>query len=195
MAQKFTKEINGIKIDPLIFTFKFSCKCGGECCHYGVYTDKKESELILSLKDKLFPLMDETQSKDTSTWFEEPEEDEDFDSGIAVGTEVINEKCNFLDKNGLCVLQKLAMNEGAYKWKYKPLYCILFPLVIYEGALTIDDEHIDRLKTCNKNPVAETSIYEACREELIHLFGERAFSELDEYRKEFLDSQDSKEVA
>jgi hypothetical protein len=173
MAQKFTKEINGIKIDPLIFTFKFSCKCGGECCHYGVYTDKKESELILSLKDKLFPLMDETQSKDTSTWFEEPEEDEDFDSGIAVGTEVINEKCNFLDKNGLCVL----------------------PLVIYEGALTIDDEHIDRLKTCNKNPVAETSIYEACREELIHLFGERAFSELDEYRKEFLDSQDSKEVA
>lgn len=195
MAQKFTKEINGIKIDPQIFTFKFNCKCGGECCHYGVYTDQKESELILGLKDKLLPLMDETQSKDTSTWFEEPEEDEDFDSGIAVGTEVINGKCNFLDKDGLCVLQKLAMNEGAYKWKYKPLYCILFPLVIYEGALTIDDEHIDRLKTCNKNPVEPTSIFEACREELIHYFGERGFTELDEYGKEYLDSQDSKEVA
>jgi Fe-S-cluster containining protein len=139
--------------------------------------------------------MDETQSKDTSTWFEEPEEDEDFDSGIAVGTEVINEKCNFLDKNGLCVLQKLAMNEGAYKWKYKPLYCILFPLVIYEGALTIDDDHMNRLKTCNKNPIVETSIFEACREELIHFFGERGFAELDDYRKEYLDSQDSKEVA
>ncbi|HKJ80374.1 MAG TPA: DUF3109 family protein, partial [Ignavibacteriaceae bacterium] len=95
----------------------------------------------------------------------------------------------------LCVLQKLAMNEGAYKWKYKPLYCILFPLVIYEGALTIDDEHIDRLKTCNKNPMDETSIYEACKEELVHLFGERGFAELDEYSKELLDSKDSKDVA
>ena len=195
MEQKFTKEIDGIMIDPQIFTFKFSCKCGGECCHYGVYTDKKESELIYSLKDKLLPLMDETQSKDPSTWFEEDEEDEDFESGIAVGTEVINGKCTFLDKNGLCVLQKLAMQEGAYKWKYKPLYCILFPLVIYEGALTIDDEHIDRLKTCNRNPVADTSIFDACREELIHLFGEKSFAELEEYKKEYLDSQDSKEVA
>ncbi len=47
---KFTKEINGVYIDPQIFTFKFSCKCGGECCNYGVYTDLKEHEYILSIK-------------------------------------------------------------------------------------------------------------------------------------------------
>ncbi len=195
MSEKFTKEINGIKIDPKIFTFKFNCKCSGECCNYGVYTDLKESENILNIKDKIIPLLDESQSKDVSKWFEPQEEDEDFDSGVAVGTEVINGKCTFLDKNGLCTLQKLAIMENEYQWKYKPIYCVLFPLTIYEGALTIDDEHIDRLKTCNKNPMPETSIYDACREELIHFFGEKNFKELEEYKKEFFDSQNSKEVA
>lgn len=184
---KFTKEINGIFIDPQIFTFKFACKCAGECCNYGVYTDLKEHEMILGIKDKIIPLLDETQSKDIEDWFEEPEEDEDFESGIAVGTELVNDKCSFLDKNGLCTLQKLALMEGEYKWKYKPIYCVLFPLTIFEGALTIDDEHIDRLKTCNVNPVIETSIYDACKEELLHFFGEENFAELENYKNEYLE--------
>ena len=184
---KFTKEINGIFIDPQIFTFKFACKCAGECCNYGVYTDLKEHEMILGIKDKIIPLLDETQSKDIEDWFEEPEEDEDFESGIAVGTELVNDKCSFLDKNGLCTLQKLALMEGEYKWKYKPIYCVLFPLTIFEGSLTIDDEHIDRLKTCNVNPVIETSIYDACKEELLHFFGDENFAELENYKNEYLE--------
>ena len=194
MAEKFTKEINGIKIDPAIFTFSFNCDCSGECCHYGVYLDLKESQDILKIKDKVIELMDETQCKDTKKWFEPAEEDEDFDSGVAVGTEVINGKCTFLDKDGLCILQKLALNEGAYKWKYKPLYCILFPLVIFEGALTIDDEHIERLKSCNINPGTETSIFEHCREELSHFFSEDDFKELEEYRTEYLTEIQTKEI-
>ena len=195
MAQKFTKEINGLKIDPQIFTFSFSCRCNGECCYYGVYTDLKEHDMILSIKDKIKSIMDESQTKDISKWFEPQEEDEDFESGVAVGTELYNNKCAFLDKDGLCTLQKLANNEGVHKWKYKPMYCILFPLTIFEGALTIDDDHINRLKTCNKFPSMNTTIFEACREELKYFFGEEGFGELDEYRKEYLDSEDSREVA
>ena len=130
--------------------------------------------------------MDETQSKNIDEWFEEPEEDEDFESGVAVGTELINDKCTFLDKNGLCTLQKLAMIEGEHKWKYKPIYCVLFPLTIFEGALTIDDEHIDRLKSCSKDPIKETTIYDACKEELIHFFGPEKFIELENYKNEYL---------
>lgn len=183
---KFKKEINGIFIDPIIFTFKFGCKCNGECCNYGVFTDSKEAEGIISIRDKVIPLMDETQSKDYRTWFEPPEEDEDFESGVAVGTEIINGKCSFLDKNGLCTLQKLAILEGKHQWEYKPLYCILFPLVIFEGAMTIDDEHIERLKYCNKSDVNDLTIYESCRDELRHFFGEEAFMELESYREEYL---------
>lgn len=180
------KYINGIKIDPKIFTFKFGCKCNGECCHYGVYVDLKECEHILSIKDKIIPLMDETQSKNISEWFEPAEEDDDFESGIAVGTEIINNKCTFLDKNGLCVLQRLAILEGEHKWKYKPFYCILFPLTIYQNTLTIDDEHIDRLNYCNKFPVCDISIFEACKEEIHYLLGDEGFQELLEYKDQVL---------
>ncbi|MFO7446295.1 MAG: DUF3109 family protein [Ignavibacteriaceae bacterium] len=193
MSEPFTKIINGIKIDPAIFTFKFSCKCGGECCNYGVYTDLKEHELILSIQDKIIPLLDDTQPKEVNSWFEAPEKDEDFDSGIAVGTELYNGKCVFLDQNGLCTLQKLALIEGEYKWKYKPLYCILFPLTIFEGALTIDNEHIDRLKTCNKNG-RDISIFEACKEELIHFLGEKGYIELENYREEILNKDKAGEI-
>jgi Fe-S-cluster containining protein len=185
-SKNFSKEINGILIDPKIFTFKFTCKCGGECCNFGVYTDLNEYKGILNIKDKIIPLLDETQTKDTDKWFEAPEEDEDFESGVAVGTEIVNGKCTFLDKNGLCTLQKLALLENEHKWKYKPVYCILFPLTIYDGALTIDDEHIDRLNTCNSNSLQEMTIFDACSEELLHFLGEEGFTELESYKEEYL---------
>ena len=183
---KFTKKINGWYIDPIIFTFKFRCNCPGECCYYGVFTDYKEYETILSIKDKIVANMDKTQSTDVSKWFEPEEKDEDFESGIAVGTEVINGKCAFLDNEGLCTLQKIAMDEGEYKWKYKPLYCVLFPLTTYEGALTIDNEHIDRLPSCNIDSSMTLTMFEACQEELKHFFGEEGFEELKNYREEYL---------
>jgi len=192
MAKKNKKVIKGLKIDPKIFTFKFNCDCTGECCNYGVYTDSFEAKRILRIKKKVLDFFDNSQCTDVDKWFEEPEDDEDFESGVAIGTEVINGKCTFLDKDGLCTLQKIALDEGKYKWKYKPLYCILFPLTIYEGELTIDDKHIDRLKTCNPNPKTEMTIFEYCTEELQHLFGKRDYKKLQEYREEFLNKKFTK---
>ena len=186
IEKKFTKKINGLYIDPIIFTFKFACECTGECCHYGVFMDKKEADNIIEIEDKILPLFDETQDKDRKNWFEPPEKDEDFESGIAVGSEVINGKCSFLDGEGLCVLQKLAIMQGEHKWKYKPIYCVLFPFVTFEGALTIDDEHLERLKTCNKIPGNKKTIYESCKEELEYFLGKEGFKELEEYRTEYL---------
>jgi Fe-S-cluster containining protein len=191
--KKNLKKVNGLYIDPKIFTFKFKCKCTGECCHYGVYTDLKEHDQIMELKDRVMGLFDETQSKDVRKWFEPPEKDEDFESGVAVGTEVINSKCTFLDKDGLCTLQRLANLDGVDKWEYKPMYCILFPLTIYENTLTIDDEHIDRLKTCNIEPVVDTSIFEACKEELQYFFGEKDFQNLLKIKEQYLKALDSGE--
>ena len=189
MPKKNGKVIKGLKIDPNIFTFKFNCDCTGECCNYGVYTDSFEAKRILRIKKKIIENFDSSQCTDVSKWFEAPEEDEDFESGVAIGTEVIEGKCTFLDRKGLCTLQKIALEEDKYKWKYKPLYCILFPLTIYEGALTIDDEHIDRLKTCNPNPNPDKTIFEYCTGELIHLFGKRGYLELKKYGQEYLLTQ------
>ncbi|GAB6282342.1 MAG: hypothetical protein STSR0008_10870 [Ignavibacterium sp.] len=182
------KIINGLKIDPSIFEFKFSCKCNGECCHYGVYTDLEESKTILNESENIKELMDDSQPKNKKDWFENPLEDSDFKSGIAVGTNVINGKCVFLDKQGLCVLQKLAIKQNEFVWKYKPLYCVLFPLTIWEGSLTIDYEHIDRLKHCNKNIDNNFTIFDFCKNELIFLLGEKGYKELLDYKTEYFET-------
>jgi len=187
----FEKQINGLWIDPLIFTHKFVktcdvCICSGECCYYGVYTDYAEYKTIMKMKSRIIKAMDDSQTKDVKKWFEEPEEDPDFDSGWAVGTEIHNGKCVFLDRQGFCTLQKIAMDEGVDRWKYKPLYCILFPLVIYEGALTVDDDHLNRLHYCNKPENQNSTIYDCCKNEIKHLLGEEGFIELEKYRKSYL---------
>ena len=191
MSVQKVKVINGLKIDPIIFTHKFVktcdvCICSGECCYYGVYTDLKEHELIMKMKDRIIQSMDDSQTKNTNKWFEAPEKDDDFESGIAVGTEVHNGKCVFLDRQGYCTLQKIAMEDGEMRWKYKPLYCILFPLVIFEGAITVDDDHLNRMHYCNKIENQNSTIYECCKNELKHLFGDNGFKELENYKKEYL---------
>lgn len=191
MPTKFDKEINGYFIDPLIFTQKFvkHCDikiCAGECCYYGVYTDLKEYEKIMSIKDRIIKSMDASQPTDPEVWFEEQEEDDDFESGIAVGTEVHNGKCVFLDKEGFCTLQKIAYEDGEFKWKYKPIYCILFPLVIFEGAITVDDEHLERMHHCSKVENQVSTVFECCKSELLYILGEKGFQELDDYGKEYL---------
>lgn len=188
MNKNLTKTIKGLKIDPQIFTFKFYCKCTGECCYYGVYTDFKEYEMIMGIKDKVIPLMDDSQTTDVNEWFEAPEKDTDFESGIAVGTQLFKDKCVFLNKDGLCVLQKLALRENEPQWKYKPVYCVLFPLTVFENTLTIDDEHIDRLDSCNFEIEKQVPIFDFCKEEIKHLLGEDGFDELLLYKEEYLKS-------
>lgn len=179
-------KVKGLKIDPAIFTFEYGCLCNGQCCNYGVFTDLEEHKSLMTMTDKIKNYMDDTQPSDTALWFETPEVDSDFPSGYAVGTELFNGKCVFLDKEGLCSLQKMAMEENEYKWKYKPLYCILFPLTIYEGELTIDYEHIDRLSHCNKHACNKAAIYEYCKSEIQHLFGEDGFKELETLKTAYL---------
>jgi len=193
MQKKFEKMINGMYIDPIIFTYKFVkacdvCACSGECCYYGVYTDKKEYEKIIEMKDRIIKSMDDSQIKDVEEWFEEPEEDPDFESGIAVGTEVYNGKCVFLDKQGYCTLQKIALEDNEFKWKYKPLYCILFPLVIFEGAFTIDDDHLARMHYCNKSQNQVSTIFECTKDEIRYLLGEKGFEELLQYKEEYFNN-------
>lgn len=188
------KVIKGLKIDPLIFTFPFvdGCNvglCSGECCWYGVYVDLQEMEFILQNKEIIKNFMDETQTKDETKWFEDIEEDSDFQSGYCAGTQIYNHKCVFLDKNGYCSLQKAAMERGEFMWKYKPIYCVIFPLTIYNGTLTVDDEHIARLHYCSKARHQISTVFQATTKELIFLLGEDGYKELLEFQKELIGGQ------
>ncbi len=175
--------IKGIKIDPIIFTQGFveQCDvgiCSAECCWYGVSADVADRDRILSMKKEIVTVMDDSQTKDWSDWFGAEVVDMDFPSGICAGTEVYNNKCVFLDRNGFCSLQVLAVKNEKPRWAYKPYYCVLYPLVLVDGVLTYDDEHSERMHHCGIKENFTHTIFEACSEELIYTLGEDGYAEL-----------------
>jgi len=190
--------VKGLKVDELIFTQGFVqycdiSKCGGGCCHSGVYADVKEYESILQHKNEIMAVMDETQDKDVSTWFDgEYIDDTDFPSGRATGTNVhtrdggisgFTEGCVFLDKRHFCSIQVAAAEQGLHRWAWKPMYCILFPITIVEGIMTYDDSHSEDLNHCGPQGAQNYvhSVYESMQEELKHFLGEEEFAKLDAY--------------
>ncbi len=201
-------EIKGMRVDELIFTQGFVkyCdidKCGGGCCHSGVYADVEEYETILRHKEEIAKAMDETQDTDPSTWFDgEYIDDTDFPSGRATGTQVherdggisgFDEGCVFLDKRHFCSIQVAAANEGLHRWAWKPIYCILFPITVVEGVITYDDSHSEELNHCGPKGAGQYvhSVYESMREELQHFLGMEEFAKLDEYYQQNRDRFES----
>ncbi|MBS1518098.1 MAG: DUF3109 family protein [Bacteroidetes bacterium] len=181
-------EYNGLKIDPVIFTQGFvpGCDmriCGGQCCNWGVYMDRDFQEVIMKHEEQIKEVMDEHQLRDTSLWFEkELEEDEDFPSGYAIGTELYITpqgvtQCVFKDKRGYCSLQVTAVEKGMHKWEIKPKYCIMYPLTIVDNTLTYDSDHADRLDYCGREHEENFSqtVFEAMTEELKFILGDDGY--------------------
>lgn len=184
-------KISNYYIDDIIFDFNFvkSCdisKCYGECCYNGVYADLTEVEKILSVKDEVKELMDESQDKNYENWFEEITEDKDFESGYCRGTKIYNNKCVFLDKIGFCTLQKLALKKNIDKWYFKPKYCILYPLTLVNNTLTVDTENLESHYNCNNFSSQKISIIDTFENEIKYLLGEKGFDELIHYKNEKL---------
>lgn len=196
-------EFNGLKIDPVIFTQGFvpGCdlgKCGGQCCNWGVYMDRDFHPVIMKFENQIKEVMDENQIMDTSKWFEkELEEDHDFPSGFAIGTELyINSEgitqCVFKDKQGYCSLQVMAVKNGMHKWEIKPKYCIMYPVTIVDNTLTVDNDHSARLDYCGVSHVENftQTIFDAMTEEIKFIVGEEGYKFLNEhytknYKKKF----------
>lgn len=185
---------NGLKIDPIIFTQGFvpACNvllCSGQCCDWGVYMDRDFQTVIMQYENDIKDVMDEFQTKDSSKWFEkELEEDEDFPSGYAIGTELyINSKgttqCVFKDKNDYCSIQVMAMKKNMHKWAVKPKYCIMYPLTIVDNTLTCDNDHASKLSYCGTGCEMNytQTVFEAMTEEIRYVLGEDGYNFLNEH--------------
>ncbi len=192
--KEYPLEFNGIKIDPIIFTQGFvpGCNmkiCHGQCCNWGVYMDKPFKEIIMKFEDEIKGVMDEHQVKDSTKWFEtEIEEDEDFPSGLAIGTELYEtphgiSQCVFKDKRGFCSIQVAADKNNMHKWAIKPKYCIMYPLTIIDNVLTYDDDHAAKLDYCgvDKKQNFSQTVFEAMTEEITFILGADGYAYLNEY--------------
>lgn len=192
--KEYPLEFNGIKIDPIIFTQGFvpGCNmkiCHGQCCNWGVYLDKPFKDIIMKFEKEIVDVMDEHQIKDSTKWFEtEIEEDEDFPSGFAIGTELYEtphgiSQCVFKDKRGFCSIQVAADKNHMHKWAIKPKYCIMYPLTIIDNVLTYDDDHAAKLDYCgvDKKENFSQTVFEAMTEEITFILGADGYAYLNEY--------------
>jgi len=154
--------------------------CNADCCSGGVYADVAEKEQILLHAELVRSQMDPDQEKDSSLWFEdEIVEDMDYPSGRAVGTEVYDDKCVFLNSQGHCVLQKAAAASGMDRYALKPFFCWLYPVSLDSGVLALDDpDFVDRPSCCKHGEKGDLSIFDVCPEEMKLVLGEGGFTEL-----------------
>jgi len=184
--------VSEYEIDPILFQKGFSKGCGpfaceSTCCAAGVYIDLKEKELILSHKETIKKYMDETQLTDDTRWFDaEVLDDKDFPSGKTIGTEVFNDKCVFLNKSGMCSLQITGTEEKLGRWALKPFFCVAFPITIDGGVVTFDDFLYQKTTCCSFIDNRETTLVEACKEELEFVLGKDGYEDLTVLQKEFV---------
>ena len=149
------------------------CTCSSVCCSGGVYVDLRERDVVMAHREIIAAQMDDTQVKDPSVWFDtDVEEDADFPSGRCIGTQVINDKCAFLDREGRCAIQLAAVKAGMHKWALKPLFCILYPIEITNRVVSFDDMLQEEQPCCTIGTTFDVPVFEGCAEELVHLVGE-----------------------
>ncbi|MBI5343258.1 MAG: DUF3109 family protein [Deltaproteobacteria bacterium] len=163
-----------MRIDPLIFQAKFpeSCRpeqCRSRCCRFGVWADAEEGRTILLNRDLFLPYV-RPEAADPSCWFGDTTPDRDCASGIAVETQVVGDACAFFHPGHGCALQKGAIEAGMHEWRFKPRFCVMFPLVLSEGTLTVDEEM--KSLWCMKEKNRTHPIAEAVRKEVQFLFGQ-----------------------
>ncbi len=163
-----------MQVDPYIFSAKFPerCRlelCRSRCCRFGVWADLEEKERILAHRE-LFEHLLRPEAKDPERWFGSVEPDPDCPTGMSVETMDIAGACAFFHPDHGCVLQKGAVEAGLHEWRIKPRFCILFPLVVTEGILTIDEDmkSIWCMKKKNRTQPVALSV----RKEIRHLFGQ-----------------------
>lgn len=110
-------------------------RCKATCCYDGVHVSDEEAGYIRKMvRGKFSGVLDfesvivstETgRGQKTATRVaEDGELAEDFPEHFA------RTRCVFLDREGYCGLQKLAMAEGVDAWRHKPLTCWMHPLVL-----------------------------------------------------------------
>lgn len=157
-------------------------ECGGHCCRHGVYVSLPERDRILAYADRIQAAMDDSQSWDTSLWFEdEIERDEDYPGGLCIGTATYNGKCAFLNRDGLCTLQliepALDLAEGV---RLKPFYCRLFPLVTSFDRVEFDDLCDGVRRCCTLASDGSTRAIDAYACEFKEILGREGYEQLRE---------------
>jgi hypothetical protein len=179
--------IQGYQVSAELFSTGYAagsgpCNCSSNCCARGAYVDLAERDRILAHAELIKPHLDDTQNRDAAHWFEaETKPDKDYASGTCIGTAVIADKCALLDGQGRCSIQVAMVAAGKDRWTLKPLYCVLFPLEVVDHVIRFDATFQNQRACCSVQSTFQVPLFQACREELVHLLGEDGFALLQDH--------------
>ena len=178
------KQFKELKVGEDIFTTRYAkgcsmSNCRGRCCADGVDLDPIERDRILEHAHLIQPLMDETQDRDPANWFQKTHPDADFPSGECATTAIKANGCNFLNKEGYCVVHMAEQQQPAGFGYLKPFFCRAFPVCILNSTLSVDDEQCpDEHKCCGPVKNGALTILDVCSFELEYMLGADGLAEL-----------------
>ena len=179
-----------LRVSDDFFTRRFAAgcsmvHCNASCCQHGVMVGLQERDRILAHASMVQRYMEPHQDKNPERWFESEEEaDRDFAEGRAIGTQVRQYGCVFLDSAGQCVLQRAAMGEGMDKFALKPFFCVAFPITIEDDVLMVDDPSFtERKQCCSTSDDGPLDVLDVYKEEQEFILGPTGFEELCNARK------------
>lgn len=154
--------------------------CGAACCLYGAWVDTVLKQDILAHADLISEYMPPDR-RDPVFWFDGHEEpDRHALSGIVAHTVVLPDEghyggtsCIFLRPDQQCALQTAAQETGLHPWRFKPFYCILHPLEIKDGRITLDDpaEMVEEAASCLRRGDQKIPLIDIFRPEIDYLLG------------------------
>jgi len=114
-------------------------RCKATCCYDGVSLSQEEEDYISVLvRNKVFSNCSVFQGLNSDRIVVDGERGRKTATRPALPSEVADDfpkhfpktRCVFLDSEGYCGLQKLAIEENLDPWVHKPLTCWMHPLVL-----------------------------------------------------------------
>lgn len=169
------------RVDPRIFTLKFfgACMqctfCHDGCCQYGCDVNVGERDRILALADDIAPYVAVPKGR----WFgTQVHVDPEYPTGQFVRANAEDGRCVFRNPKGRgCALHQFALDTGRDYHQVKPMVCWLFPICWDQRVLRPNSDVDDDL-VCRGSGM---TLYQAARDELRIVFGDRLIEQLDRY--------------
>ena len=148
LEKELARQVREASLDHEAFeTLLSTCdlsRCGGMCCHDGVFLGEEEAKVICELVDGE-PFERRGGKLKTQTF---PASASQLGEGYP--SHFPKTRCTFLDENHYCLLQKKALSAEKHPWFWKPFPCWLHPMTFTRDTVT--RRPILTLPTVEKDP-------------------------------------------